>query len=115
PLVSAMRTASRLNSALCVAAISCLLWGEHRSQKTGTKPRQVQIAPNRKQLSFENRPPHCPRAVSHRRVDEPLLSEFSEALCFLQASLLTLLFDRGGAPLAGGPSCINTEFASASQ
>ena len=36
-----MRTASRLNSALCVAAISGLLDGEYCSQKTGTKPGQV--------------------------------------------------------------------------
>ncbi len=36
-----MRTASRLNSSLCVAAISSLFLGEHRSQKTGTKPGQV--------------------------------------------------------------------------
>ena len=38
-----MRTASRLNSSLCIAAISSLLDGEYCSQKTGTKPRQVQI------------------------------------------------------------------------
>jgi hypothetical protein len=37
-----MRTASRLNSSLCIAAISDLLDGEYRSQKTGTKPVQVQ-------------------------------------------------------------------------
>ena len=30
-----MRTASRLNSSLCIAALSGLLYGEHRSQKTG--------------------------------------------------------------------------------
>jgi ParB family chromosome partitioning protein len=36
-----MRTASRLNSSLCIAAISDLLDGEYRSQKTGTKPVQV--------------------------------------------------------------------------
>jgi len=40
--VSAMRTASRLNSSLCIAAISGLLDGEYCSQKTGTKPVQVQ-------------------------------------------------------------------------
>ena len=44
PLVCAMRTASRLNSSLCIAAISGLLDGEYCSQKTGTKPRQVQVA-----------------------------------------------------------------------
>ncbi|WP_131578748.1 alcohol dehydrogenase catalytic domain-containing protein, partial [Paracoccus nototheniae] len=43
PLVCAMRTASRLNSSLCIAAISGLLDGEYCSQKTGTKPVQVQI------------------------------------------------------------------------
>jgi len=37
-----MRTASRLNSSLCIAAISGLLDGEYCSQKTGTKPVQVQ-------------------------------------------------------------------------
>jgi hypothetical protein len=37
-----MRTASRLNSSLCIAAISDLLDGEYCSQKTGTKPVQVQ-------------------------------------------------------------------------
>ncbi|WP_415639379.1 alcohol dehydrogenase catalytic domain-containing protein, partial [Paracoccus nototheniae] len=41
--VCAMRTASRLNSSLCIAAISGLLDGEYCSQKTGTKPVQVQI------------------------------------------------------------------------
>jgi hypothetical protein len=39
-----MRTASRLNSSLCIAAIFGLLDGEYRSQKTGTKPVQVQNA-----------------------------------------------------------------------
>ena len=39
-----MRTASRLNSSLCVAAISGLLDGEDCSHKTGTKPRRVQFA-----------------------------------------------------------------------
>jgi glycosyltransferase involved in cell wall biosynthesis len=33
-----------LNSSLCIAAISGLLDGEYCSQKTGTKPRQVQFA-----------------------------------------------------------------------
>nr|WP_242679793.1 alcohol dehydrogenase catalytic domain-containing protein [Paracoccus nototheniae] len=42
-MVCAMRTASRLNSSLCIAAISGLLDGEYCSQKTGTKPVQVQI------------------------------------------------------------------------
>ena len=41
-----MRTASRLNSALCVAAISGLLDGEYCSQKNGTKPGQVHYAPD---------------------------------------------------------------------
>jgi hypothetical protein len=36
-----VRTASRLNSSLCLVAISGLLDGEYRSQKTGTKPGQV--------------------------------------------------------------------------
>ena len=37
-----MRTASRLNSSLCISAISGLLDGEYCSQKTGTKLGQVQ-------------------------------------------------------------------------
>jgi type IV secretion system T-DNA border endonuclease VirD2 len=45
-----MRTASRLNSSLCIAAIFGLLDGEYRSQKTGTKPVQVQI---RRELRLE--------------------------------------------------------------
>jgi hypothetical protein len=44
PLVSAIRTASRLNSSLCLAAISGLLDGEYRSQVTGIKPGQVHAA-----------------------------------------------------------------------
>ncbi|MFT7311650.1 MAG: hypothetical protein ACI853_002149, partial [Paracoccaceae bacterium] len=46
----AMRTASRLNSLLCIAAISGLLDGEYCSQKTGTKPVQVQAANARRFL-----------------------------------------------------------------
>lgn len=38
-----MRTASRLNPSLCNAAVSDLFDGEVRSQKTRTKPVQVQI------------------------------------------------------------------------
>ena len=41
-----MRTASRLNSSLCIAVIFGLLDGEYCSQKTRTKPVQVQTAPN---------------------------------------------------------------------
>jgi hypothetical protein len=40
-----MRTASRLNSSLCIAAIFGLLDGEYCSQKTGTKPVQVHVRP----------------------------------------------------------------------
>jgi len=39
-----MRTASSLNSSLCITAISDLLDGEDRSQKTGTEPVQVHPA-----------------------------------------------------------------------
>ena len=39
-----MRTASRLNSSLCIAAISGLLDGEYCSQKTGSKLVQVHFA-----------------------------------------------------------------------
>ena len=39
-----MRTASRLNSSLCIAAISGLLDGVYCAQKIGTKPVQVQRA-----------------------------------------------------------------------
>ena len=42
PLVCAMRTASRWNPSLCIAAISGLLDGEYCSHKAGTKPGQVQ-------------------------------------------------------------------------
>ena len=44
PLASAMRTASRLNSSLGIAAISGLLEGEYCSQKTRTKPLQGRVA-----------------------------------------------------------------------
>jgi len=39
-----------LNFALCIAAISGLLDGEYRSQKTGTKPVQVQSSQHGEQV-----------------------------------------------------------------
>jgi hypothetical protein len=41
-----MRTVSRLNLSLCISAISYRLDGEYRSQKIGTKPVLVKIAPS---------------------------------------------------------------------
>jgi hypothetical protein len=44
PLVSAIRATSLLNSSLCLCAMSDLLDGKYRSQVTGTKLGQIQIA-----------------------------------------------------------------------
>ncbi|WP_220495440.1 hypothetical protein, partial [Paracoccus sp. MC1862] len=76
-LVSAMRTASRLNSSLRVAAISSLLPGEHRSQKTGTEPGKVQIGPETEGELFQTQKKR-PLESEDIRLDLDRISEIQQ-------------------------------------
>ena len=95
-----MRTASRLNSSLCIAAISNLLDGEYRSQKTGTKPVQVHVihALRKKPMALLNlvyRDKLFPRPA-YRRAFEVLSAQLPEKMaCKITVDLLALAHDRG--------------------
>jgi len=86
-----------------------------RTQVVRRDLREEPIAPYRKQFPFEDRAPHGPRAVGHRRINEPLLPEFTEALGFFKPPLLALLLNRRRPPFADGSPCIDAEFASAGE
>src|SRR3954451_15757104 len=70
----------------------------HNGSAMGTKIVRCDLiqeapAPDRKQLAFEDRSPHCPRAVGHRCRDEPLFSELAKTSRLKETPLLALLLD----------------------
>lgn len=85
--MSAMRTASRLNSSLCIAAISSLLDGAYRSQKTGTKPVRVHLLP--RASGYAHRPSGHGKSNQNRVELAPLAREGAAhrimACCLRQA------------------------------
>src|SRR5579885_409030 len=73
--------------------------------------REKPLAPGRQELALEDRPAHGPRAVSHRRHGQPLLTELAEAPRLEKPPLGALLFKGGRAPLPDYALGVDAELA----
>jgi len=56
---------------------------------------QEAIPPDRHEFALEDGASHGARAAGHGRIGQPFLTEFAEALCFLDPAFLPLLLDGG--------------------
>ncbi len=97
----------------CEASRYCGAETTARAQQERCFAGLTKLAPNWKQLAFEDRSPHCPGAIGHKCRDEPLFSELTETPGFKETSFLALLLDSGGPPLAYCALCIDALLASA--